>query len=121
MASVRDSLMRLLSVPGVRVAVLVGREGLPIEAAGRADPHLVEALGALGASALGTTEALGHDVAGGATVAALLEYETCLVSVHPVGGYAALVTLAENATSLTGIRRTLSTIQGELLQVLDAH
>ena len=60
MASLRDMLGRVLAVPGVQATVLVGREGLPIELAGRGDPRFFEALGALGASALGTAEALGQ-------------------------------------------------------------
>ena len=61
MPGLRDVLARLLAIPGVRAAVLVGREGLPIEIAGRGDQHFLESLGAHGASALGTTEALGQD------------------------------------------------------------
>ena len=52
MASLRDVLGRVLTVPGVQASVLVGREGLPIELVGRGDPRFLEALGALGASAL---------------------------------------------------------------------
>jgi len=56
MPSLRDTLGRLLAIPGVRASVLVGRDGLPIETAGRGDERFLELLGALGASALGTTE-----------------------------------------------------------------
>jgi predicted regulator of Ras-like GTPase activity (Roadblock/LC7/MglB family) len=119
MAQLRDILGRMLSVPGVQAAVLVGREGLPIEASGRGDQRFFEALGALGASALGTTEALGHEVGQGSTVGAVLEYEQALVTVDPVGEFAAVVTLAQDASSLARIRHTLRASQGELLQALD--
>jgi predicted regulator of Ras-like GTPase activity (Roadblock/LC7/MglB family) len=121
MASAREILSRLLAAPGVRAAVLVGREGLPIEAVGRGDAHLFEALGALGASALATAEALGQEISQGATVGALLEYERALVSVEGVGEYAVVATLAENAASLGRIRQTLRASRADLLRALDAR
>lgn len=121
MASLRDQLARFLVVPGVRAVVLVGRDGLPVDAVGRGDQPLFDALGALGASALGTAEALGQELGGGATVGVMLEYETALVSVDTLGEFAALVTLCENAASLTGIRQTLHTTRPELLRALDGR
>lgn len=119
MAGLRESLSRLISIPGVRAAVLVGRDGLPIETAGRGEARFLEALGALGASALGTTEALGAELGQGDTVAALLEYERALVSVDPLGDYAAIVTLAESAASLGALRRAVRASRDELLSQLD--
>jgi predicted regulator of Ras-like GTPase activity (Roadblock/LC7/MglB family) len=119
MANLRDILGRVLAVPGVQAAVLTGREGLPIEAAGRGDQRFFEALGALGASALGSVESLGHELGQGGTVGAVLEYEHALVTVDPLGAYAAVVTLAQDASSLGRIRHTLRASQGELLQALD--
>jgi uncharacterized protein len=119
MPGLRDTLARLLSIPGVRAAVLVGREGLPIELAGRGDPRFLEALGAHGASALGTAEALGHELGGGRPVAALLEFEDALLSVDPLGEYAAVVTLAESAASLGSVRQTIYASREELLRELD--
>lgn len=119
MAALRDIIARLLAVPGVQAVVLVGREGLPIEVSGRGDERFFEALGAMGASALGTTEALGHEIGQGATVGAMLEFERAFVSVDPLGPYAAVVTLAENAASLGPVRRLLRTSQDELLRTLE--
>lgn len=119
MPSLRESLSRLLSIPGVSAAVLVGRDGLPIETAGRGEPRFLEALGALGASVLATTEALGTELGQGATVATLMEYEGALVSVDPLGDYAAVVTLAESAASLGALRRGVRTSRDEVLRQLD--
>lgn len=121
MPSPRDTLGRLLAIPGVRASVLVGRDGLPIETAGRGDERFLELLGALGASALGTTEALGHELGQGETVGTLLEYENALVSVEPLGDFAAVVTLAENAASLGGIRQLVRGNRDELLRTLDGR
>src|SRR5215475_5504085 len=103
MASLRDMLGQMLSVPGVQASTLVGREGLPIEAVGRGDARFFETLGALGASALGTTEALGQ----GGTLGAVLEFDHALVNVEPVGEYAAVVTLMEGPASLGRVRQAL--------------
>lgn len=119
MASLREVLSRLLSVPGVHTSVLVGRDGLPIDGAGRGDQRFYDTLGALGASALSATEALGQDLGQGRTVATLLEYEDALVTIDPVGDFAALVTLAENAASLGTIRRTVRSSRDEILRLLD--
>jgi uncharacterized protein len=119
MPTLREHLARFVAIPGVRVAVLTGRDGLAMDAAGRGDQRLFEALGALGASALGTADALGQDLGGG-TVGAILEYDNGLVSVDPLGEYAALVTLMENAASLGRVRQTLVAGRGELLRALDA-
>lgn len=118
MPGLRDVMERVLTVPGVQATVLVGREGLPIAAVGRGDDRLFEALGALGASALGTTEALGRELGQGGTVGAVLEYERSLVSVDPLGQYAVAVTLAENASSLGRVRHTLRANRDEILRAL---
>jgi predicted regulator of Ras-like GTPase activity (Roadblock/LC7/MglB family) len=119
MPVLREILARLLAIPGVRAAVLVGREGLPIEMAGRGDQRFLESLGAHGASALGVTEALGHELSGGRSIAALLEYEDALVSVDPLGDYAALVTLCESAASLSSVRQLVYASRDEVLRQLD--
>ena len=121
MAHLRDLLGQYLQVPGVRAAVLAGRDGLLVEAAGRGDPRVFEALGALGASALGSAEALGQELGGGATVGAILEYGSALVCADPLGDYAEIVTLADNAASLARIRQTSHSVRGDLLRALDAQ
>jgi predicted regulator of Ras-like GTPase activity (Roadblock/LC7/MglB family) len=120
MPTLRDHLARFIAIPGVRVVVLTGRDGLAIDGAGRGDQRLFEALGALGASALGTADALGQDLGGGATIGAVLEYDNGVVSIDPLGEYAALVTLMENAASLGRLRQALLTARVELLHALDA-
>lgn len=119
MASLREALSRLLVIPGVRSAALAGREGLLVETAGRADHRLFEALAALGASALGTADALGQQLNAGPNAAILLEYDGALVSIDPVGEFALVITLAENASSLGRVRHTLASSQDEMLRLLD--
>lgn len=119
MAKLQDLLGRALAVPGVRAVTLVGREGLLIAAAGRGTERLFEALGALGASALNTADALGQEIGQGLLVGQIMEYERGLVSITPYGEYAAVVTLAENAASLGGLRQILRAIEPDVLLTLD--
>jgi uncharacterized protein len=119
MASLREALSRLLVIPGVRAAALAGREGLLIETAGRADHRLYEALAGIGASALSAADALGQELSAGANVATVLEYEGALVTIDPIGEFALVITLAENAASLARIRHTLASSQDEIVRLLD--
>lgn len=119
MPGLRDILSRLLAIPGVRAVVLVGRDGLSIEATGRGDERFHEALGALGASVLGASEALGQELGQSRSVGVVLEYEDALVSVDPLGDFAAVVTLAESAASLGRIRTLLESSRNDILQTLD--
>jgi predicted regulator of Ras-like GTPase activity (Roadblock/LC7/MglB family) len=120
MPSLRDLLSRVTQLQGVRAIVLTGREGLPLEAAGRGDTQLFETLAALGASALQTAEALGQEMPAGATLGVVLEYERALVRVDPLGEFAAVVTLAENAAILSRVRQTVVGVRDEVLRQLDA-
>ena len=121
MPVLRDQLAHLVALPGVRAVVLAGRDGLTIEAAGHGDQRVFDALGALGASMLGTSEALGQELGSGAAVGVILEYASGLVAVDPIGPFATLVTLAESAASLGRLRHGVSMARPELLQALDAQ
>lgn len=121
MPLLHDQLTHLLALPGVRAVVLAGRDGLTIEAAGHVDPRVFEALGALGASVLGTSEALGVELGCGATVGVILEYASGLAAVDPIGLYATLVTFSESAASLGRLRHAVTSARPELLRALDAQ
>jgi uncharacterized protein len=121
MPGLRDTLAKFLQIPGVRAAVLTGREGLRVEAVSKADERLADALSALGATALSTTEALGQELSAGATIGAILEYESGMVCVDPLGDYAALVVLASDASSLARIRQTMHALRTDMLRSLDAQ
>jgi predicted regulator of Ras-like GTPase activity (Roadblock/LC7/MglB family) len=119
MPGLRDQLVRFLSVPGVRAAVLAARDGLTLDAAGQGEGRHFEALAAYGVGALTTAEALGQDLPFGPTIGLVLEYDAALVSVDPLGEYAVLVTLCESAAGLTRLRQTLHAARADLLRALD--
>jgi predicted regulator of Ras-like GTPase activity (Roadblock/LC7/MglB family) len=119
MTDLKQMLSRFLSIPGVRQAILVGRDGLMIEGLTRDGKDDMEAVGAIMTTGLSTAEALGREIARGGVVGVLIEYEHGLVSVDPLGDFALMVTLSDNASTITRVRHLVKTSRGEILEALD--
>lgn len=119
MVDLKQTLSRFLTIPGVRLAVLVGRDGLMIEGLARDGKEDMEAVGAMMTSSLNSAEALGQEIARGNVVGVLHEYEHGLVSVDPLGEYALVVTLFDNAASIGRVRHMVKTSRSEILEALD--
>ncbi|MBO0779768.1 MAG: roadblock/LC7 domain-containing protein [Ktedonobacteraceae bacterium] len=119
MVDVKQALGRFLSVPGVRQAILVGRDGLIIDGITREGKEDMEAVGALMTANLNTAEALGKEIARGSVVGVIAEYEHGLVSVDPLGEFALVVTLFDNASNLARVRHLVKTSRNEILEALD--
>jgi predicted regulator of Ras-like GTPase activity (Roadblock/LC7/MglB family) len=119
MVDLKQTLSRFLSIPGVRLAVLVGRDGLMIEGLTRDGKEDMEAVGAIMTTGLSTAEALGQEIGRGSVISALMEYEHGLVSVDPLGDFALVVTLSDNASSLGRVRHMVKTSRNEILEALD--
>ncbi len=119
MVDLKQMLNRFLAIPGVRQVVLVGRDGLMIEGMTREGKEDMEAVGAITTSCLSSAEALGQEIARGSMVGVLLEYENGLVSVDPLGDFALVVTLSENASNIGRIRHLVKTSRTEILETLD--
>ena len=119
MVDLKQTLSRFLSIPGVRLAVVVGRDGLMIEGLARDGKEDMEAVGAMMTTGLNTAEALGQEIARGNVVGVLNEYEHGLVSVEPMGDFALMVTLFDNAASIGRVRHLTKTSRNEILEALD--
>lgn len=119
MVDLKQTLGRFLTIPGVRLAVLVGRDGLLIEGLTRDGKEDMEAVGAYMTTGLNTAEALGQEISRGNVVGALMEYEHGLVSIDPLGDFALLVTLFDNATSIARVRHMVKASRNEILEALD--
>jgi len=119
MVDLKQTLSRFLSIPGVRQAILVGRDGLMIEGLTRDGKEDMEAVGAMMTTGLSTAEAVGQEIARGNVVGVLMEYEHGLVSVEPLGDFALMVTLSENASSISRVRHLVKTSRNEILEALD--
>ncbi len=120
MTDLKETLAKFLTIPGVRLAALVGRDGLMIEGVGRDQAEKLEALSAMSSSGLGTAEALGQELGRGSVVGTLMEYEGGLVSIDPLGDFALIVTLSDSPQSLGHVRYTVKKLKPVLLEVLDA-
>jgi predicted regulator of Ras-like GTPase activity (Roadblock/LC7/MglB family) len=119
MVDLKQTLGRFLTIPGVRHALLVGRDGLMIEGMTRDGKEDMEAMGALTSTGLSTAEALGQEISRGSVVGLILEYEQGLVSVDPLGDFALMVTLSDNASSIGRVRHLVKTSRNEILEALD--
>jgi predicted regulator of Ras-like GTPase activity (Roadblock/LC7/MglB family) len=119
MVDLKQALGRFLTIPGVRQAILVGRDGLMIEGVARDSEENLEAVGAITTSGLSTAEALGQEIARGSVIGVLMEYEHGLVSVDPLGDFALMVTLSDNAANIGRIRHLVKTSRNEILKALD--
>jgi predicted regulator of Ras-like GTPase activity (Roadblock/LC7/MglB family) len=119
MVDLKQTLSRFLTIPGVRLAVLVGRDGLMIEGLTRDGKEDMEAVGAMMTSGLNSAEALGQEIARGNVVGVLNEYEHGLVSVDPMGDFALMVTLFDSASSIGRVRHLVKSSRSEILEALD--
>ncbi len=119
MVDLKQTLSRFLSIPGVRQAVLVGKDGLMIEGLTRDGKDDMEAVGAITTSSLGAAEALGQEIARGNIVGVIMEYEQGLVSIDPLGDFALLVTLLDNASNIGRVRHLVKASRNEILEALD--
>ncbi|HEX4205679.1 MAG TPA: roadblock/LC7 domain-containing protein [Ktedonobacteraceae bacterium] len=119
MVDLKQMLNRFLAVPGVRQAILVGRDGLMIEGMTRDGKEDIEAVGAVSTSGFGAAEALGREIARGSLVGVIMEYEHGLVSVEPLGDFALMVTLSDNASNIGRIRHLVKTSRNDILEALD--
>lgn len=120
MVDLKQTLSRFLAIPGVRLAILVGRDGLLLEGLTREGKEDIEAVGAIMATALNTAEALGQEISRGSVVGVLMEYEHGLVSVDPLGDFALVVTLFDSASSIGRVRHMVKASRNEILEALDS-
>jgi predicted regulator of Ras-like GTPase activity (Roadblock/LC7/MglB family) len=119
MVDLKQMLGRFLAIPGVRQAILVGRDGLMIEGMTRDGKEDMEAVGAITTTSFSTAEALGKEIARGSMVGLLLEYERGLVSIDPLGDFALMVTLSDNASNIGRVRHLVKASRNEILEALD--
>jgi uncharacterized protein len=119
MVELKQTLSRFLTIPGVRLAILVGRDGLLIEGLSRDGKEDMEAVGAYMTTGLNTAEALGQEISRGVVIGALMEYERGLVSIDPLGDFALMVTLFDSATSISRVRHMVKASRNEILEALD--
>ncbi len=119
MVDLKQMLSRFLAIPGVRQALLVGRDGLLIDGMTREGKEDMEAVGAITTTGFCAAESLEKEIARGSLVGVIMEYEHGLISVEALGDFALIVILLENAASIGRVRHLVKTSRGEFLEALD--
>lgn len=120
MASLKEILSKFLTIQGISVALVVGRDGLLIEGTATAEDSDLEAISAVTSTGLQAAEALSQEIAKGNCIGTVMEYEHGLVSVTPLGEFAVFVTLSDKATNLGRIRIAVRNSRQELIKALEA-
>jgi uncharacterized protein len=119
MVDLKQLLNRFLAIPGVRQAILVGRDGLMIDGLTREGKEDMEAVGAITTTSLSAAESLGKEISRGNLIGVIMEYERGLVSVEPLGDFALVVTLFDNASNIARIRHMVKSCRNDILGALD--
>jgi CheY-like chemotaxis protein len=113
----KSCLAQLADLAGVRLAAVVDREGLLVEAAGPgvSEGELAWALASLVAEA---SEGIGRELGQGGLQALILESEGGIVLFHTVGPSALLAVVLSDATVLGKLRYSIKRALPELLRVV---
>ena len=101
--ALRALLEEMVRIEGVRAALVVGRDGFVIETALLGDDLDMEGLGAVLATALGSSEVIGNDLAIGNLDAYLLEFGAGKVVAAATGEY--VLALVAESSALVGSLR----------------
>jgi len=100
---IRGILEGLLRIDGVTAALVVGRDGFVIEAVS-SDTIEADSVGAIAASSLGTSEAMGGELHLGQLGSILIEFEQGPVAVSPAGPEAVLAVVGNQHVNLGRLR-----------------
>lgn len=110
-------LLQLATMPGVRLAALVDREGFLIEAAGELGVG-AEVAGALAACLAESSEGIGREMGQGGLSSMILDYETGMVLLHGAGSSAILTVVLRDPTALGKVRYYVKKTLPELLRYI---
>jgi CheY-like chemotaxis protein/predicted regulator of Ras-like GTPase activity (Roadblock/LC7/MglB family) len=108
-------LLQLATMPGVRLAALVDREGFLIETAGELGVG-AEIAGALAACLAESSEGIGREMGQGALSSMILDYEAGMVLLHGAGPSAILAVVLRDSTALGKARYYVKRALPELLR-----
>ncbi|MDX9723711.1 MAG: roadblock/LC7 domain-containing protein [Myxococcota bacterium] len=104
MADPKSVLNEMLTINGIREALIVGRDGFVIEHAGDMD---ADAAGAIMSTVIGAVETMGRDLKSGALFQVMAEFDDGTVIVSPIGRDALLGLAAKKEANLGAIRHTV--------------
>jgi CheY-like chemotaxis protein/predicted regulator of Ras-like GTPase activity (Roadblock/LC7/MglB family) len=97
-------LTEFTAIDGVRLACLVGRDGFLLASQPEGNNAYTEALGAIAASGLASTESMGQELAESGLQTGLFEYQDSMIMLSPVGEDSFLMLVAEDDANLGWLR-----------------
>jgi len=107
MATLKDMLQEMISIEGIRTAVLVGRDGFVIEGTSRDGRLNTEDVGAVISTGIGSSEVIGRELKVGVLLQGMFEYSAGVIVMVLVGTDAVLALVADLNTNLGNIRYQL--------------
>lgn len=113
----RTILDGLMKVEGVTGALVVGRDGFVIEGVSAEGVDL-DAVGALAASALGSSDSMGGELHLGGLGSVLIEFEVGPVAVTPAGPDAVLAVVGDQRANLGRLRIEMRKIRSAVADQL---
>ena len=116
MANLKQLLGGLTKVDGINTAIVVGRDGFVIDSAGSGND--AEALGAIVATALGSSEVMGTELRVGGLRQVLLEYASGTIVLSTLGAEAILAVVADTAANLGNVRYNVKKMSPDFERVL---
>jgi len=97
-------LAEFVAIDGVRLACLVGRNGFLLASQPEGKSAYTEALSAIAASGLASTESMGEELARSSLQTGLFEYQDGMIILSPVGEDSFLMLVAEDDVNLGWLR-----------------
>jgi hypothetical protein len=104
MAQLNELLSELVSVQGVKSAVVVGRDGFVIEGLSRGGTVDTDDVGAVISTGIGSSEVMGKELEVGDMTQAMFEYKEGFIVMALIGREAILAVVADLKANLGNIR-----------------
>ncbi len=117
--TLKELLTEFKKVEGVDLAAIVGSDGLVIESIAKAGVD-VDAIGALADNGLAMARALGMQIAKGAPVQTLLEYERGILLLESLGDEAMIVISSQQVSDLGRLRFLTRHHRHAIIEALNA-
>jgi predicted regulator of Ras-like GTPase activity (Roadblock/LC7/MglB family) len=118
MARIKDVLTDLVDVEGIKSGVVVGRDGFVIEGVTRGEVKELEAVGAVVSTGIGSAERMGKELLVGLMTQGMLEYQSGVIVLSPLGQHAVLAVVADLGANLGNVRYQVKKRMDDLIAAM---
>ena len=116
-SSIGGILAEFTAIDGVRLACLVGRNGFLLASQPEGNNAYTEALGAIAASGLASTESMGEELAGSSLQTGLFQYQDGIIILSPVGEDSFFMLVAGDDVNLGWLRLIMRKNTGRIEKI----